>query len=102
MRSRRNFHRPESIAALQSTRFARSDLSVPRNIDPAVGGLENVSLYTIDDLEGLARQGGEVREREVAACSKIVNAHDHKGSLKSELGEMNYLIARRTLVQLTY
>src|SRR3989449_5198181 len=31
------------------------DLSVPRNIDPAVGGLENVALYNIDDLESLPR-----------------------------------------------
>src|SRR6476620_2009825 len=31
------------------------DLAVQRNIDPAVGGLEHVALYSIDDLEGLAR-----------------------------------------------
>jgi len=51
------------------------DLSVPRNIDPAVGGLENVALYNIDDLEGLARQGVLGREREVAACNQIIDAH---------------------------
>ena len=33
------------------------DLSVPRNIDPAVTGLDHVSLYNIDDLEALARRG---------------------------------------------
>src|SRR3954467_10531608 len=33
------------------------DLAVPRNIDPAVRGLEHVALYNIDDLEAVARQG---------------------------------------------
>ena len=51
------------------------DLSVPRNIDPAVGGLENVTLYNIDDLEGLARQGVQARERELTACHQIIEAH---------------------------
>ncbi len=51
------------------------DLSVPRNIDPAVGGLENVALYNIDDLEALARRGGQARERELTACHQIIEAH---------------------------
>jgi glutamyl-tRNA reductase len=51
------------------------DLSVPRNIDPAVTNLENVALYNIDDLEALAQQGAYAREREVAACNQIVDAH---------------------------
>ena len=51
------------------------DLSVPRNIDPAVTGLENVSLYNIDDLESLARQGVEAREQELAACHQIIEEH---------------------------
>jgi glutamyl-tRNA reductase len=51
------------------------DLSVPRNIDPAVGGLENVALHNIDDLEALAHQGVQVRERELAACHQIIEAH---------------------------
>jgi glutamyl-tRNA reductase len=51
------------------------DLSVPRNIDPAVGGLENVALYNIDDLESLAREGVQARERELAACHQIIEAH---------------------------
>src|SRR6266404_8454064 len=41
------------------------DLSVPRNIDPAAGELENVSLYNIDHLEALARRGVQARECEL-------------------------------------
>ena len=51
------------------------DLSVPRNIDSAVVSLDNVSLYNIDDLEALAREGAQNRERELAACHQIIEAH---------------------------
>jgi glutamyl-tRNA reductase len=51
------------------------DLSVPRNIDSAVVSLDNVSLYNIDDLEALARAGLRNRERELATCHKIIDAH---------------------------
>jgi glutamyl-tRNA reductase len=51
------------------------DLSVPRNIDPAAGELENVSLYNIDDLEALARQGAQARKLELAACHQIIDRH---------------------------
>ena len=51
------------------------DLSVPRNIDAAVADVDGVSLYNIDDLEGIAREGIRNREREVAACYEIIDAH---------------------------
>jgi len=49
------------------------DLAVPRNIEPTVGGLENVSLYNIDDLETAARQAVRNREGELAACHRIID-----------------------------
>jgi glutamyl-tRNA reductase len=51
------------------------DLAVPRNIEAAVGDLDGVSLYNIDDLEALAREGVQNRERELAACHQIIEAH---------------------------
>lgn len=51
------------------------DLSVPRNIDPGAGQLENISLYNIDDLEGLAQRDAQAREHELAACHQIIDAH---------------------------
>ena len=51
------------------------DLSVPRNIDPAASQLENVTLYNIDDLEALARQGAQARQGELATCHQIIEAH---------------------------
>ena len=38
------------------------DLSVPRNIDPAAGQLENVTLYNIDGFEALAREGSVIAQ----------------------------------------
>jgi len=51
------------------------DLSVSRNIDPGIADLENVSLYNIDDLEALAREGVGNRERELAGCEDIIELH---------------------------
>src|SRR5438552_720410 len=70
----------DDVKNLMKTRrnrpLLRIDLSVPRNIDPAVSGLEHVALYNIDDLEVLARRGVEARERELAACHQIIDEHD--------------------------
>ena len=51
------------------------DLAVPRNIEPTVGGLENVSLYNIDDLEAAARDAVRNRKGELAACHRIIDTH---------------------------
>src|SRR5437773_9901508 len=48
------------------------DLSVPRNIDSAVVSVDSVSLYNIDDLESLARECVQARERELTACHQII------------------------------
>ena len=48
---------------------------MPRNIEPTVGGLENVSLYNIDDLEAVAREAARNREGELAACHRIIDTH---------------------------
>jgi glutamyl-tRNA reductase len=51
------------------------NLSVPRNIDPAAGHLESVTLYDMNDLGALARRGVQGRERELAGCTQIIEAH---------------------------
>lgn len=48
------------------------DLSVPRNIDPAVHDLAGVYLYNIDNLEAIVRENVQVRERELAACQALI------------------------------
>jgi len=63
------------MRARRQRRLLLIDLSVPRNIDPAVRSLDNVSLYNIDDLETIAQQGIEARQQELAACYQIIEAH---------------------------
>lgn len=67
--------RPQ-IQAIMSARRQRPlfliDLSVPRNLDPRIGQLENVYLYDIDDLEGISSSNLQMRLSEMEACSEIV------------------------------
>ncbi len=41
------------------------DIAVPRDVDPAVGGIDNVFLYNIDDLQGIV--DGNIKNRMVEA-----------------------------------
>ena len=49
------------------------DIAVPRDADPAVGGLPGVTLLDLDDLESVTRANREEREREVAAVERIID-----------------------------
>lgn len=51
------------------------DLAVPRDVEPAVNDLEGVYLYDIDSLHAIARQGLEIRRREVALCDGLIARH---------------------------
>jgi len=49
------------------------DLAVPRDVDPAVGELENVFLYNLDDLQTVAAQAAARRRDEIPAAEQIVD-----------------------------
>ena len=49
------------------------DLSVPRDIDPAVRGIANVFLYDVDDLSGIADENRERRSTEVVRAREIID-----------------------------
>jgi glutamyl-tRNA reductase len=48
------------------------DISVPRNIDPAVKDIDNAFLFNIDDLETRVEQNLEERRREAAKAERMV------------------------------
>ena len=48
------------------------DISVPRNVDPAIGNLPNVFLFDIDDLESVVSSNIREREREAERAELIV------------------------------
>jgi glutamyl-tRNA reductase len=48
------------------------DIAVPRDIDPEVNLLENVYLYNVDDLQGIADDYLKLRQEEIARCEVII------------------------------
>jgi glutamyl-tRNA reductase len=49
------------------------DISVPRNIDPEINGLDNVYLYNVDDLQGVVNANIDGRLREAEKAGEIVS-----------------------------
>ena len=48
------------------------DLAVPRDIEPEVATLDDVFLYTVDDLAGIVRSGVEERQSAVLQAESII------------------------------
>ncbi len=57
------------------------DIAVPRDIDPAVGEIEEVYLYDIDTLEQLAEEARQHRQRQIEECDRIIEAELAKSNL---------------------
>ncbi len=51
------------------------DLAVPRDIEPTVGELEDVYLYTVDDLNNVITENMELRQLAAAQAEEIVSLH---------------------------
>lgn len=48
------------------------DIAVPRDIDPEAGGIENVYLYNIDNLQDIVDENVNVRRKEALKAETIV------------------------------
>jgi len=48
------------------------DIAVPRDVDPAVGQLDNVFLFDIDDLEAVVAQNRREREKEALRVQALI------------------------------
>jgi glutamyl-tRNA reductase len=62
-----------SIRARSGHPLCILDIAVPRDVAPEVGGLENVFLYDIDDLQGVAAQAIGDRKRSIPIAERIVD-----------------------------
>jgi glutamyl-tRNA reductase len=49
------------------------DLAVPRDIEPAIAALEDVYLYTIDDLRQVVDENVKAREAEAAVARRLID-----------------------------
>ena len=48
------------------------DLAVPRDIEPEVGAMDDVFLYTVDDLAELVKEGVDARQSAIAQAEAII------------------------------
>ncbi|MGA7978655.1 MAG: glutamyl-tRNA reductase [Chromatiaceae bacterium] len=51
------------------------DIAVPRDIEPEVSDLNDVYLYTVDDLQGVVDEGMRSRQAAAEAAAEIVDFH---------------------------
>lgn len=51
------------------------DLAVPRDVEPEVGELDDIFLYTVDDLAEIVRDGLDARQGAVAQAEAIIDTN---------------------------
>ncbi|QHS10184.1 glutamyl-tRNA reductase [Sinimarinibacterium sp. NLF-5-8] len=56
------------------------DLAVPRDIDPQIADIEDIYLYTVDDLRGVIAQNMKLREAAAQQAEGLVKAQAHEFS----------------------
>ena len=69
------------------------DVAVPRDIDPAAGELDGVTLLDMDDLRAFASAGQAERRREVAAVRRMVDEEVDRFTAVSTAQEVSPLVA---------
>ncbi len=63
----------EPLLALRGSRpLLLIDIAVPRDIEPEVNFLDDVYLYNVDDLQGIADDYMKLRREELAICERII------------------------------
>lgn len=54
------------------------DIALPRDVDPAVGELDNVFLYNLDDLQAVVSANLERRRAELPSAEEVIDAEVKK------------------------
>lgn len=68
----------KAIVARKHRSMFMVDLAVPRDIEPEVGSLNDVYLYTVDDMQGVIQENLKVREAAAKEAQTIVAQHTEK------------------------
>ena len=69
------FRKSEFKEVMQSRRqrtLLLIDIAVPRNFEPAINEIENVYLYSVDELSEVAEQNRKAREADIAKGMQII------------------------------
>lgn len=65
-------HIMPSLAARGDRPLCILDIALPRDVDPAVGGLENVFLYNIDDLQAVIASSLDRRRCDLPSAEQLI------------------------------
>ena len=68
----------EAVRARGDKPLCIIDIALPRDVDPAVGELDNVFLYDLDDLRAAAAANLERREEDLPAAQAIIASETRK------------------------
>jgi glutamyl-tRNA reductase len=67
-------HVKPALAARGDRPLCILDIALPRDVDPAVGKLDNVFLYDLDDLQAVVTANLERRRAEVPSAEELITA----------------------------
>lgn len=68
-------HKYKYLLSKDSKPIVIIDIAVPRDVDPAIGQIENVRLYNIEDLNDQVRRNLQQRSSQIPKALKIVDIH---------------------------
>ena len=68
------------------------DISVPRNLDPAIGRLDNVFLFDIDDLASIAEANQQERQREAQRAEALIEVEVERFMATWKQGDVEAVI----------
>ncbi|HEX5082603.1 MAG TPA: glutamyl-tRNA reductase [Blastocatellia bacterium] len=100
--------RPDQIRRALERRRNRPmllvDISVPRNIDPVIGKLDNAFLFDVDDLESIAEANRAERKREAMRAEEIIEAEAEQFFRALAEGDLNAVIGafRREVSEMAF
>ncbi|MEP7270501.1 MAG: glutamyl-tRNA reductase [Acidobacteriota bacterium] len=85
-------HVRQALNARRNRPILLIDISVPRNVDPAISSLDNAFVFDIDDLENVVASNLQVREQEAARAEAIVDAEAERFVASLADGDINEII----------
>lgn len=74
--------RREDLAGVAGQRLLIIDLALPRDVDPGIKGMENVDLYTLEELFPLLDENITGKKQETERAEKLVKAESERIWLK--------------------
>jgi len=85
-------HVKQALHARRNRPMLLVDISVPRNIDPAISHLDNVFVFDVDDLQSIAEANRAEREREAVRAEAIIIEEAERFAQGLAEGDVNAVI----------